>query len=160
MEGTLALLEHATEFNKKLFCPVMDTGVRLNDNIWEESAKLDEADRESLNNPFTKEEIHQVIDQMERNKAAGPNGIPVEFYQHCWCIVKSDIMRMFNDFHSHQINLERINYEIITLIPKSDDAKIIQKYRPICLLQVLFKIFTKAMTVRVEPIMSKLIHPF
>jgi hypothetical protein len=66
---------------------------------------------------------------------------------------------MFNAFHSHQINLERINYGIIKLIPKSDDVEIIQKYRPICSLQVLFKIFTKTMTVRVEPIMSKLIHP-
>jgi hypothetical protein len=70
------------------------------------------------------------------------------------------MMRMFNDFHNHQINLERINYGIITLIPKSDDAEIIQKYRPICLLQVLFKIFTKTMTIRVEPVMNKLIHPY
>jgi hypothetical protein len=66
---------------------------------------------------------------------------------------------MFNDFHEHNINLERINYGIITLIPKSDDAEIIQKYRPICLLQVLFKIFTKVMTVMVEPVVGKLIHP-
>jgi hypothetical protein len=66
---------------------------------------------------------------------------------------------MFNDFHEHKINLERINYEIITLIPKSDDAEIIHKYRPICLLQVMFNFSTKAMTVRVEPVMGKLIHP-
>jgi hypothetical protein len=66
---------------------------------------------------------------------------------------------MFNDFHEHNISLERINYGIITLIPKGEDADIIQKYRPICLLQVLFKIFTKAMTARAEPIMGKLIHP-
>jgi mannosylglycoprotein endo-beta-mannosidase len=159
IQGTPALLEHAIEFYKNLFGPIMDTGVRLNDNICDEGEKLDEADRESLNTPFTEEEIHQVIDQMERNKAASPDGIPVEFYQHCWCVVKTDIMNMFNAFHSHQINLERINYGIIKIIPKSDDAEIIQKYRPICLLQVLFKIFTKTMTVRVEPITSKLIHP-
>jgi hypothetical protein len=66
---------------------------------------------------------------------------------------------MFCDFHKHKINLERISYGIITLIPKSDDGEVIQKYRPICLLQVLFKIFTKAMTVRAEAVMAKLIHP-
>ena len=37
------------------------------------------------------------------------------------------------------------------------DADCIQKYRPICLLQVIYKIITKVVTLRVEPIMSKLI---
>jgi hypothetical protein len=66
---------------------------------------------------------------------------------------------LFNDFHEHKFSLERINYGIITLIPKGEDADIIQKYMPICLLQVLFKIFTKAMTARADPVMGKLIHP-
>jgi hypothetical protein len=34
-----------------------------------------------------------------------------------------------------------------------------QKYRAICLLQVLFKIFTKALTMRAIPVMNKIIHP-
>jgi hypothetical protein len=159
IQGTSALMEHATEFYKQLFGPVVDSGVRLDDSIWDENEKLDENDRNILNAPFTEEEIHHAISQMEKNKAAGPDGIPIEFYQHCWSVVKNDLIRMFNDFHNHQINLERINYGIITLIPKSDDAEIIQKYRPICLLQVLFKIFTKTMNIRVEPVMNKLIHP-
>jgi hypothetical protein len=79
IQGTPALMKHATVFYKKLFGPVLDSGVRLNDNIWDESEKLDEAGREYLNSPFTEEEIHQVIDQMERNKVVGPDGIPVEF---------------------------------------------------------------------------------
>jgi hypothetical protein len=41
----------------------------MNDNIWDDNERLDEADRELLNSPFTEEEIHQVIDQMEKNKA-------------------------------------------------------------------------------------------
>jgi hypothetical protein len=138
---------------------VVDTGVRLNDGIWELDEFFYDIDRENLDRTFTEEEIHQVIDQMEKNKVAGPDGIHVEFYQHCCNIIKLDILRMFNDFHEHKINLERINYEIITLIARSDDAEIIQKYRPICLLQVLFNKFTKAMTVRAEPMMGKLIHP-
>ena len=96
---------------------------------------------------------------MEKNKAAGPDGIPVEFYQSCWQIIKNDMMEMFADFHAHRVELARLNYGIITLIPKGEDADRIQKYRPICLLQVLFKIFTKAMTIRAEPYMNKMINP-
>src|SRR3954464_1489083 len=60
-------------------------------------------------------------------------------------------------FFAHKIDLRSINYGVITLLPKGDDADRIQKYRPICLLQVLFKIFTKTLTVRTEPVMGKLI---
>jgi hypothetical protein len=95
---------------------------------------------------------------MEKNKAAGPNGFPIEFYQSCWEIVKDDLVAVFQDFHQHKIDLSRINYGIITLIPKGDDATTIQKYRPICLLQVLFMIFAKALTVRTEVVMSNLIN--
>jgi hypothetical protein len=95
---------------------------------------------------------------MEKNKAAGPDGFPIEFYQSCWEIVKHDLMQIFDDFHQNRIDLAKINYGIITLIPKGDDANIIQKYRPICLLQVLFKIFTKALTVRSELYMKKIIR--
>jgi hypothetical protein len=62
-------------------------------------------------------------------------------------------------FHRHIIDLKRINYGIITLVPKGPDADKMKKYRPICLLQVLFKIFTKALTIRAIPIMNKVIHP-
>jgi hypothetical protein len=47
---------------------------------------------------------------------------------------------------------------VITLLPKNEDASTIQKYRTICLLQVLFNIFTKTLTVRLEMYMNKIIH--
>jgi hypothetical protein len=96
---------------------------------------------------------------MKKNKAPGPDNIPIEFYQHCWDIVKNDIMRLFYAFHDGSLDVQRLNYGIITLVPKGPDADKIQKYRPICLLQVLFKIFTKALTIRAIPIMNKVIHP-
>ena len=87
--------------------------------------------------PFTEKEVKEVIDQMEKNKAAGPDGIPIEFYQHCWAIIKTDVMAVFDDFFAHKIDLRSINYGVITLLPKGDDADRIQKYRPICLLYVV-----------------------
>lgn len=96
---------------------------------------------------------------MEKNKAAGPDGIPIEFYQTCWEIIKEDMMHLFSDFHAGTVDMSRINYGIITLIPKGADADAIQKYRPTCLLQVLFKYFSKGMTIRLGPLMPKLINP-
>jgi hypothetical protein len=45
----------------------------------------------------------------------------------------------FNDFHDHEIDLKRINYGIINLISKSDEADIIEKFGSICLLKYCSK---------------------
>jgi hypothetical protein len=159
IHGTNDLLNHATDFYKNLFGPAIDSGIRLEEQIWNTDEIINPEEREIMDRTFSEEEIKNAIDLMESNKAAGPDGIPAEFYKVCWEIIKIDMMVAFNDFHRHAIDLKRINYGIITLIPQGPDADRIQKYRPICLLQVLFKIFTKVLTIRAIPIMDKVIHP-
>jgi hypothetical protein len=45
------------------------------------------------------------------------------------------------------------------LLPKKTHARVIQQYRPICLLNVSFKIFTKVATNRLSSFAQKLIRP-
>jgi mannosylglycoprotein endo-beta-mannosidase len=78
-----------------------------------------------LDKPFTEEETNEVVFQMEKNKAAGADDFPIEFFQNCWELIKNDMMRFFTDFHQHKVSLNKINYGIITIIPKSDDASVI-----------------------------------
>jgi hypothetical protein len=40
-------------------------------------------DNERLCKPFTEVEINDALLEMETNKAAGPDAIPIEFYQSC-----------------------------------------------------------------------------
>ena len=72
--------------------------------------------------------------------------------------MKKDITQLFADFHEDKVNISRINYGIITLLLKKSDASTIQQYRPICLLNCLYKLITKSLTIRVEKIAEKLIH--
>jgi hypothetical protein len=83
---------------------------------------------------------------MAQNKAPGPDGIRVEFYQACWPIIKQDIMPLFNEFSLGNLNLYRLNFDMIICLQKVKDAKILSKFRPICLLQVICKIITKVAT--------------
>jgi hypothetical protein len=57
------------------------------------------------------------------------------------------------------LDLYRLNFGMIILLQKTPVADVIQKYRPICLLEVLYKWLTKVATLRVEPFMNKLISP-
>src|SRR6266540_4947971 len=96
---------------------------------------------------------------MAHNKAPGPDGFPVEFYQKFWEIIKGDLMAMFHDLHAGDLPLFSLNFGVISLIPKVQEANIIQQYRPICLLNVSFKFFTKVATNRLNTVADKMISP-
>jgi hypothetical protein len=89
---------------------------------------------------------------MEQNKAPGPDGFPAEFYQNFWDVIKGDLLELFSFLHSGQLELFRLNFGEIILLPKVNEAKRIQQYRPICLLNVSFKIFTKVATIRLNTV--------
>jgi len=56
------------------------------------------------------------------------------------------------------VDISRINYGIITLLPKIKEANKIQQFRPICLLNCLYKLITKTLTLRLELVADRLIH--
>jgi hypothetical protein len=60
------------------------------------------------------------------------------------------MIEIFSDFHKGCLDIERIKFGMITLLPKLKDASKIQQYRPICLLNYLYKWFTKVLTLRLE----------
>jgi hypothetical protein len=39
------------------------------------------------------------------NRAPGPDDISIEFYQHCWEVVKGGVMNLFFNFHNENLNL-------------------------------------------------------
>lgn len=118
---------------------------------------MSQEDNQWLTKNFTQEEIKKVV-FMEKNTAPGPDHLPIEFYQACWGIIKKELEDMFAEFQNNEMELERLNYGVITLMPKIKEANKIQQYRPICLLNVVYKIFTKALMLRLEPVMGKIIN--
>jgi hypothetical protein len=68
-------------------------------------------------------------------------------------------MDLVNDFFRDRLDLERLNYGVITLVPKSTDANEVKQFRPICLLNVSFKIFTRLLYRRISRFATTLISP-
>ena len=66
-------------------------------------------------------------------------------------------MELVNDFHKGDLDLTRLNYGVITLVPKVKEANNVKQFRPICLLNVSFKIFTKLLMGRLTMVADKLI---
>jgi hypothetical protein len=65
-------------------------------------------------------------------------------------------MALFIEFHAETLPLNSLNFGTIILLPKKKDAKVIQQYRTIYLLNVSFKIFTK---VAQSTVAQKIIRP-
>jgi hypothetical protein len=57
---------------------------------------------------------------------------------------------MFKDLHAGRLDLYRLNFALVTLILKEQDARIMNKFRPISLLNCSYKIFTKVLTNRLR----------
>ena len=68
-------------------------------------------------------------------------------------------MELFNCLHADQLDLFRLNFGEIVLLPKIKEAERIQQYRPICLLNVSFEIFTKVATNRLNSIADHVVRP-
>jgi hypothetical protein len=66
-------------------------------------------------------------------------------------------MNMVYDFNLNKLDLKRLNYGVITLVPKLKETNTIKQYRPICLLNVDFKIFPKMLSDRITSMVDKLI---
>ena len=157
IEGDEEILDYATNFYKKLFGPNDNVGnVTINLPM---SSVLSETDKEKLCQAFSMEEIKYAVFQMKKNKAPGPDGLPIEFYQVFWNLVSNDLFHMFQDWYNGALDVSRFNYGLLTLLPKSNDANSIQQYRPICLLNVIFKIFTKVVNNRANSIANKVVSP-
>lgn len=88
-------------------------------------------------------EIKGAVMEMKQNSALGPNGLLYHSSKIVGKLSKNDLGKMFLDLW--QLDVKRLNFGVITLVPKISEANTIKQYRH-CLLNVDFKIVTKVLT--------------
>jgi hypothetical protein len=96
---------------------------------------------------------------MEHNKAQGPDGFSAEFYETLWDIIKEYLLESFVELHAGPLDMFRICFGEIMLLPKVNDAKRNQQYTPICILNVCFKKIIKAATIRLNSVADEVVRP-
>jgi hypothetical protein len=159
IEGQANLMAYITNFYKVLFGPPKENSFTLDESRKDDIPQVSHVENTFLTAPFTEKEVKEAIFSMEHNKAPGPDGFPAEFYQRFWDVIKDDLMQMFHELHAGNFPLFSLNFGILSLIPKTHEANNIQKFRPICLLNVSFKIFTKVATSRINSVADNIVSP-
>lgn len=98
---------------------------------------------ESLILPFTHDEIDKIVRSMPSNKASSPDAYNGKIIKSCWHIIKMDFYNLCQDFYRVDVNLEGLINSFITLIPKVNNPVKVNDFRPISLLNISIKLFTK-----------------
>jgi hypothetical protein len=145
---------HIVNFYESLFTEPLRWRPRL-DNL--EFNKLSNSEALSLEEPFEEREVWEVIKSMDGDKAPGPDGFSMAFFQKCWEVIKGDVMAVFSDFHERGKFVKCINSTFIALIPKVHGAKEIKEFRPISLVTGIYKIISKVLANRMRKVMDRVI---
>ena len=95
---------------------------------------------------------------MNGDKAPGPDGFTTAFWQHCCDIVKEEVLLMFKDFHEKARFVRSLNSTFIVLVLKKGGVEDIQDFRPISLVNSLYKLIAKVLANRLKKVMSKLVN--
>ena len=104
---------------------------------------------------LTEYECANALKQMQNSKSPGSDGLSVEFYKIFWRDIKKYYVNSIN-YSFNNKNLTEIQKQgLITLLPKTDkDLSFLTNWRPICLLNIDYKIGTKTIANRIKTLLK------
>jgi len=146
-------------FYKKLYSKQKDLK-RFNesDELFQNIPKIDEEDKKKLEEKITLEELQRTLATCGES-APGPDGISYNAYKHTWAISGPIILNAWD--HSVKIGQtsQTQRESIITLLEKNGKDKCnISNLRPISLSNCDIKICTKAIALRTNLVLNKLLN--
>jgi hypothetical protein len=118
---------------------------------------IDPINRDLLERPFEREEVFHVLQNFEGDKAPGPNGFTMVFFQKCWQIVELDVMAFFGEIHEYGKFERSLNATFISLIPKKINAVNIRDFHPISLIGCIYKLLAKVLANRLALVLDGII---
>uniref|UniRef100_A0A803QDX6 Reverse transcriptase domain-containing protein n=1 Tax=Cannabis sativa TaxID=3483 RepID=A0A803QDX6_CANSA len=105
----------------------------------------------------THEEVRKSLFQMHPDKSLGPDGMTPSFFQKCWDIVGSDVVKLVRDFFDTASIPEDLNNTNLELILKKKNLENMGDLRPIALCNVVYKVSFKVMANRLKLFLADIV---
>ncbi|KAL2613322.1 hypothetical protein R1flu_025014 [Riccia fluitans] len=109
--------------------------------------------RERLEADFTNKELLEATMELGKNKAPGPDSLPLEFFLLLWEAVAPSLLRFATTGLQNGKLPPFVTAGDIILLPKEGDQKLLQNKRSITLLNAGYKILAKAIQKRLAPVL-------
>ena len=123
------------------------------------SSRLSEHDREVCEGALLLDEATEAVGLSNRNKAPGPDGLSVEFYLTFWSRLGPLLVEVFNEGLRDSELCDSMKTSITRLVYKKDDRRNLKNWRPISLLNVDYKICSKAISLRLSKVLDSIVDP-
>eukprot|EP00253_Pinus_taeda_P027218 PITA_27218 len=118
-----------------------------------------EEHNELLMSPIQAQEVDEAMAQLKEGKALGPDGFTTTFFHAFWDLIKEELWQVVEESRALRWLLPSLNSTFITLIPKEENSLTPEKFRPIALCNVLYKVISKVIANRLKPLLPMLISP-
>jgi exonuclease III len=152
------ILEKVKLFYEKLYENKEVEQCEINDLV-KELPTLNELERESLEGEITYGEVCSALKNMKHLKSPGTDGFNAEFFKTFWGKLGHMVVRALNASFRAGILTPTQRQGIITCIPKGDKPReYIQNWRPISLLNVLYKIGSTCIAQRIKKVLPSLVN--
>ena len=109
--------------------------------------------------PITIQEVEAAVEKMVDGTFPGPDGFTIDFFHHCWNLLKEEVMELVEEYRKKKWILPALNATHLALIPKEIGASHPGKFRPISLCNVSYKILSKVVANKLKPLLLLLISP-
>ena len=118
---------------------------------------LPPADSEQCDEGLTANELKGALFAMKSNKSPGIDGLTVEFFQHFWWDFVEIFEKLINEIFQRNELCDSMKVGVLSLIPKKGDLTTLDNWRPISLLNIDYKIVSKALAKRITNVIHNLI---
>jgi hypothetical protein len=102
-------------------------------------------------------EVENTIMDMKTGNSSGPHGFTSNLFQKCWKIIGKDIWEVVEESHMLGSMLKAFNATFLALIPKEKEANTTEKFRPITLCNIIYKIVSKLVANIIKPLLKNII---
>ncbi|MCG7892737.1 MAG: reverse transcriptase domain-containing protein, partial [Candidatus Thiodiazotropha endolucinida] len=149
---------------KQFYCNLYKENEILNDIdieniIGENENKLSDHDSEKLEGEINHRELGETLKNMKNGKSPGQDGFTVEFFKFFWIDIGYFVLRSLNyGYRAGNLSVTQ-KQGIITCIPKPNKCRqTLKNWRPISLLNVVYKLASAVIASRIKTVLNKLIH--
>ena len=107
---------------------------------------------------MTKKEEKEAIWECGSTKSPRSDGYNFKFIKRFRSVLKHDIMRFVEEFHTNGVFPMGTNASFVTFIPKVVDPQDFGDFRPISLVGCMYKVVAKIHAKRIKGVLNDVIH--
>jgi hypothetical protein len=156
--------KHICDFYQKIYTPHIGNtpldnncietflGQEISNHPIVRNSKLNEEEMQFYDRPLTIQELDNALNKLNVKSAGGLDGIPTQFIKKFWLFLRQPLLKYAHHAFGTGTLSQSFNSAGIKLIPKKGDLTKIKNWRPISLLNVIFKIISKAIDTRLQKI--------